>query len=237
MPAASLARRVVAAAAVALALLATGCQSLDDAGRGIGRSQLINDLAGRLDAALASTYAAEYQLAGGATASIVQTQQPAPRAAYIYPAGLLTVTGEATAECDTGGERPVCTLTPPPAQAGKPPVTTFTSAKDRGLVTPPMVIGLLTSAALDPTTTTEETDSTIAGRHATCVEVRPGSAEDGQAPFKTCVTSDGVLGSFTGTVDDTPVDLALVRYRDSVESSVFELPADALVVDRRDDTD
>ena len=97
-----------------------------------------------------------------------------------------------------------------------------------------MVIGLLTSAALDPAAAITQTDSTIAGRHATCVEVRPGSTEEGTAPFQTCVTSDGVLGSFTGTVEGTRVDLALTRYRDSVESSVFELPADAKVVDRRD---
>ena len=70
MPVASPARRVVAAAVVALALLATGCQSLDDAGQVIGRSDVVNDLAGRLNAALTSTYAADYQLAGGTTASI-----------------------------------------------------------------------------------------------------------------------------------------------------------------------
>lgn len=232
MPAASTTVRVLAASVIA-SLMVTGCQALDDAGRGIGRSDLVNDLAARLDRALELTYSADYQLPGGRTASINQAQDPA-RSAYTYPGGKLTVTVEATTQCDTAGNRPICTLTPPPVPSNKPSVTVFTEAKRRGLVTPPVVVGLLTAAALDPQAVIEQSDTTLAGHHATCMDVRQvGNAAT--AHFSACVTTEGVLGSFTGEVDGKPVELALSRYRETADGAAFELPAGASVVDRRPD--
>ncbi|MFI7491309.1 hypothetical protein ACIBXA_23270 [Micromonospora echinaurantiaca] len=226
MPAASTTLRTLAVSVIA-SLTVTGCQALDDAGRAIGRSDLVNDLAARLDRALELTYSADYQLPGGQTASIAQAQEPA-RSAYTYPGGRLTVTDEATTRCETTGARTTCTLEAPPAPNSKPSVTVFTEAKRRGLVTPPVVVGMLTEAALDPDAVITQSDTTLAGRHATCVDVRQAAGN-----FTACVTTEGALGSFTGQVDGKPVELALSRYRETVDQTAFDLPPGAGVVDRR----
>ncbi|WP_434742909.1 hypothetical protein [Micromonospora sp. SH-82] len=224
MPAVTTTLRALVFSAVA-SLALTGCQTLDDAGRALGHAELVNEVAARMDEAMELTYTADYQLVGGQTASIAQEQKPS-RTSYTYPGGKLTVTKEATTECQTT-DQPVCTLAAPPA-TGKPTVAVFTEAKRRGLVTPPVVMGMLTTAALDPAATIRQSDTTLAGFHATCVEV--SQVAD---PFSACVTNEGVLGSFTGTVEGKSVELALTRYTTSVEPAAFEVPAGAGVVDRR----
>ncbi|WP_431904203.1 hypothetical protein [Micromonospora carbonacea] len=226
MPAASTMFRALALSVIA-SLSVTGCQALDDAGQAIGRSDLVNDFAARLDQALELTYSAEYQLPGGRTATITQAQDPA-RSAYTWPGGKLTVTADATARCETGAGKAVCTLLAPPPPNARPSVELFSEAKRRGLVTPPVVVGLLTEAALDPQAVIKETDTTLAGHHAACVQVERSAGD-----FTACMTTEGVLGSFTGEVDGTPMELALDRYTDTVDGASFELPAGAGVVDRR----
>ncbi|WP_327022705.1 hypothetical protein [Micromonospora sp. NBC_01739] len=226
MSAASTTLRTLAAS-VAVLLTVTGCQALDDAGRAMGRSDIVNDLAARIDRALEMTYSAEYQLGGGRTALITQAQDPA-RSAYEWPGGKLTVTAEATTHCETEGKRPVCTLEAPPAVNSKPSVVVYAAAEREGLVTPPMVMGLLTAAALDPGTVITQSSTTIAGLLATCVEVRQ-SSED----FSACVTGEGALGSFTGRIDGEPVEVAMSRFREQVDGAAFELPKGAGIVDRR----
>ncbi|GGL90655.1 MULTISPECIES: hypothetical protein [Micromonospora] len=225
MPAATTTLRVLVFSVIAL-FTVSGCQTLDDAGRVLGRSDLVNDVAARMDQAMESTYLAEYQLAGGESASIAQEQKPA-RTAYTYPGGKLTVTREATTECETASERPVCTVVEPPA-SGPPSVAVFAEAKRRGLVTPPVVVGLLTAAALEPAAVIEQSDTTLAGYHATCVQV--SQVPD---PFSACVTTEGVLGSFTGDVEGKRVELALTRYANTVDQAAFEVPSGAGVVDQR----
>ncbi|MEU4639056.1 hypothetical protein [Micromonospora sp. NPDC023814] len=229
MPAASTTLRMLAVSVIA-SLTVTGCQTLDDAGRAIGRADLVNDMATRLDGALELTYSADYQLPGGQTATIAQAQEPA-RSAYTWPGGKLTVTPEATARCETAAGRATCTLEAPPAPNAKPSVAVFTEAKQQGLVTPPIVVGLLTAAALDPDAVITQSDTTLAGRHATCVDVERSSGD-----FVACVTTEGALGSFTGQVDGKPVELALHRYRETVDATAFDLPSGAGVVDRRTTT-
>ncbi|WP_320065879.1 hypothetical protein [Micromonospora sp. RTGN7] len=226
MPAASTTFRVLALSVIA-SLSVTGCQAIDDAGRAIGRSDLVNDLAARLDRALELTYSADYQLPGGRAAAIAQAQAPA-RSAYIWPGGKLTVTAEATTRCETGPAKIVCTLLAPPVTTAKPSVALFTEAKQRGLITPPVVVGLLTEAALDPQAVVGQSDTTLAGHLATCVDVQRSAGD-----FTACVTTEGVLGSFTGSLDGTPMELALTRYSNTVDGTSFELPAGAGVVDRR----
>lgn len=230
MPTVSTPLRVLTGSIIAV-LAVSGCQALDDAGRVIGRADLVNDLAARLDGAGELTYSADYQLPGGDSATIAQSQTP-PRAAYTYPGGKITVTADATTECVIAGRQHTCTLDPPPQNTNKPAVAVFQGANQRGLVTPPVVIGLLTAAALDPDATIEQHDTTVAGRHASCVRVR--QVTNSAAPnFDTCITTEGVLGSFTGTVDGTEVDIALSHYRTAVDSAAFDLPAGAGVIDRR----
>ncbi|MET7880383.1 hypothetical protein [Micromonospora profundi] len=226
MPAASTTLRMLAVSVIA-SLTVTGCQTFEDAGRAMGRSDLVNDLAARLDRALELTYSADYQLPGGQAAGIVQAQDPA-RSAYIYPGGRLTVTPEAVTRCTETGGRMACTLVTPPTPGTKPTVALFAEANQQGLVTPPVVIGMLTAAALDPEAVIKQSDTTIAGRHAACVEVQRA---DGN--FTACVTTEGVLGSFNGPVDGKPTELALSRYSETVQKDAFDPPPGAGVVDRR----
>ncbi|MET8906819.1 hypothetical protein [Micromonospora sp. NPDC004551] len=226
MPAASTTLRVLAASAI-VSLSVTGCQALDDTGVALGRADLVNDLTARMDRALEQTWAADYQLSGGRTASIAQTKEPL-RSSYTWPDGKITVTQEAVTRCANTAGRTACTVSPPVLTAGKPSVIVYGEARKHGLVTPPAVIRLLTDAALDPDADIEQSDTTLAGHHATCVDVtRAGDR------FSACVTSEGVLGSFTGTLDGKPAEVTLSRYTDTVESAAFDVPAGAGVVDRR----
>ena len=226
MPAASTTLRTLAMSVVTL-LTVTGCQALEDAGRAMGRADVVNDLAARMDRALELTYSAEYQLPGGRTASIAQSQDPA-RSAYEWPGGKVTVTAEATTHCGKDGGRTVCTIEAPPAANSKPSVVVFAAAEREGQVTPPMVMGLLTAAALDSSAVITQSDTTVAGHLATCVDVRQNADH-----FSACVTGEGALGSFTGQVDGQPVELALSRYQEQVDGAAFDLPPGAGVVDRR----
>ncbi|MFG3686273.1 hypothetical protein [Micromonospora sp. NPDC047740] len=226
MPAASTTLRALAASIIA-SLTVTGCQTFDDAGVALGRADLVNDLAARMDRALEQTWAADYQLPGGRTASIAQTVKPL-RSAYTWPDGKITVTQEAVTRCATAGRRTSCEVSPPVLTAGKPSVIVYTEARQHGQVTPPAVIRLLTDAALDTQATIEQSDTTLAGRHATCVDV----TRAGQR-FTACVTTEGVLASFTGALDGKPAEITLSRYTDTVEAASFDVPAGAGVVDRR----
>ncbi|MBY8872099.1 hypothetical protein K7640_09635 [Micromonospora sp. PLK6-60] len=226
MPAALRPFRMLAATVVA-SLTVTGCQAMDDAATALDRSDLVNDLAARMDEALVGTWTAEYQLADGGTASIAQARKPL-RATYTWPAGKITVTQDALTRCETAAGRTACTVLPPVATAGTPSVPVYAEAAERGLVTPPGVIRLLTDAALDSDATITQSDTTVAGRPATCVDVRHTAGD-----FSACVTNEGVLGSFAGTLAGRATELTLSRWTETIDPAVFEPPAGADVTDRR----
>ena len=220
--------RLLAAATVVLAL-AAGCAG--DGSSRLRRSDAITDLATQLERSAALTYSADYQLSGGATAKIAQAQTP-PRSAFVYPGGMVAVTADATTECRTGAKSLTCTMTAPPAATSRPAAALFDGAEQGGMVTPPVVLNLLNAAALDTDAVVEQHDTTIAGRHATCVAVR--NVDDASASrFDACVTTEGVLGSFAGTVDGEPIDLAMTRLADTIDGYVFDPPPTATVIDRR----
>ncbi|NYT94196.1 hypothetical protein [Salinispora sp. H7-4] len=217
--------RLLAAAAIA-SLTVTGCQSLDEAGQTISHADLVNDLANRLDGSLIRTYTADYRLASGQTATIAQDQEPA-RATYQWTAGALTATEEATTRCETADGRTACTIAPPPDKPDKPAVAVFAAAEKQGLITPPAVLELLTAAALDPESSITRSDTTLAGRRATCVDVRRSDGD-----LTACFTAEGALGSFAGHLDGEPVSVTLTSYRETADGPIFELPTEADVVDR-----
>lgn len=221
----------LALAAVTLGTALAGCGS---AGQVMDRADLVNELASRLDGSAELTYTADYQLPGGGTATIAQAQSPL-RSAYVYPDGKLTVTDEATTDCRRTGTATTCTVTAPPTPGNEPAVTAFEDAGAHGLIAPTVVISLLAAAALDADATTEQSETTIAGRPATCVKVR-GLPDARASSFDACITTEGVLGSFTGVVDGGEVDIAMTRYRDSVDPATFTLPAGAKLVDKRPGT-
>jgi hypothetical protein len=216
------ARSRVALGLMVVALLLAGCADFSDpaAAHGLTRSDLVAEVAAQLGGSASRTYLATYSIAGGETGTIAQGQRP-PRAAYHYPGGELLVTAATTTRCS----RRTCTVT----ATGRPPATAFADAHHAGLVNPSAVQELLNAARVDSDMIVEQHDTTVAGRHATCLLLgKVDKAETGS--FSTCVTSDGVLGSFAGTLDGTKVDVALTNYSDTVAGDPFEAPADARMI-------
>jgi hypothetical protein len=147
---------------------------------------------------------------------------------YRYPSGAVLVTEYATTTC----VRMSCTMTAPPAAAASPPAAVLSAAQRTGLVAPSTVSALLTAAALDTDMTVKQHDTTIASRHATSVdlaEVDNAAAHE----FSACITNDGVLGSFTGTLNGKTVDVAMTNYAEQVAGDAFDPPHGAKMIDRR----
>lgn len=231
MPPAATLFRVSVASALALSALA-GCGDLEQAAAsGSTRDDLAGDLATQLRGSATLTYSATYQLAGGATATISQAQSPT-RSAYGYPGGKIIVTSEATTRCTQAAKKLTCTMTAPATATSPAPPGVFSGAGKSGMALPETVLALLNVAALDDDKTITQHDTTIAGHHATCVEMA-GVDGAGSGGFTVCVTSEGALGSFTGTLDGTAVDVAMTHYSDEVDADAFEPPPAATVVDQR----
>ena len=217
--------RVLAGLAVAMLAGTAGCTGLAEANAaGPTRDDLITEMAGQLGAGSALSYTATYQLAGGDTATITRAQRPS-RAAYVYPGGRLIVTPTATIRCTGAEAAPTCTEDDPdPAApaglAGSP------------LVTPEAAQAMLTAAALDGEVATDQHDTTIAGRHATCLSLQRVAGTPASA-FDLCVTNEGALASFTATIEGKRTDLALTAYTEKPAVDAFLLPDKARVARTR----
>ena len=231
-------------AAVCAVAATAGCSSLPEAPPGIDRTQLVNDLAARLNHGGDRAYAADYQLRGGPVATIAQAQNPL-RLAFTYPGGQYQVTSDGTVECtakaagttgpadnmgNTPGGTMRCVRTAPPS--GAPRADSYGPVSSHGMIAPAVAVSLLSAAALDPSATVTQRDTTVGGQHATCVKV--GGVHGAlTSAFEACVTDDGVLGSFTGQLGETAIDVVLVRYSDTPPENAFDLPAGAQIDDQR----
>ncbi len=222
---------LVVAVAIVVAGGLSGCVAVTAAQPAAGRAKLVSDLADRLNRAGALTYTASYRLGQGDSGTIAQAAGPS-RVAYTYPGGKLVLTPQQAADCRVQAGSVGCTVTPPPS----PPTDLGTARTGelagRGFVPPPMAINLLTAAALDPDAVVTTHDTTIAGENATCVDIS-GVQNATAAQFTVCVTTDGLLGSFSGLVSGVQVDLSLDRYEQTVAPDAFDLPPGAHVVDQR----
>jgi hypothetical protein len=208
--------RIVAGLLVAAMPLA-GCAEFDNAAaaQGLTRSDLVGQLAAQLRGSASLTYWARYQLAGGRTGTIAQAQNPL-RSAYRYPGGVVLLAPAATTRCV--GKR--CATTAALRPASPPPAGLFADAEKAGLAVPAAVQNLLNAARLDPDVVVDQHDTTVAGRHATCLNLRNVDKAEAGA-FGTCITSDGVVGSFTGTLSGTRIDVALTEYADQAPTDAF----------------
>ncbi|GAA0504208.1 hypothetical protein Ade02nite_28200 [Paractinoplanes deccanensis] len=207
-------------AAGALLLGTTACTGLDEASAAsLTRDDLISETAAQLAAGDALTYTATYHLAGGDTATITQAQKPA-RSAYVYPGGRLIVTPSATIRCKGSS----CTESAPDPAAP----ATLTGA----LVTPEAAQAMLATAALDPEVVSEQRDTTIAGRHATCLSL-DGVTGTPASAFDLCVTNEGALASFTATIAGKQTDVTLTALTDDTSADAFTVPAKAKLTSQR----
>lgn len=232
VPSAAAPSRMLVASAVALLALA-GCGDLEQAAAaGNARDDLAGDLATQLGGSASLSYSATYQLAGGKAATISQAQNPT-RSAYAYPGGKVIVTSAASTRCQPAGKTMTCVMTAPETPTSPTSSEVFAGAGKSGMAMPDTVLDLLNAASLDPDKTVQQHDTTIAGHHATCVEVS-GVDEAEASAFTVCITTEGVLGSFTGALDGTDVDVAMTHYTDKTEANAFELPSGAKLVDHRE---
>jgi hypothetical protein len=203
---------------------ASACTGLDQASAAsITRDDLVSEMAGQLGGSSALSYSATYQLAGGDTARITQSQKPT-RTAYAYPGGRLIVTSTATIRCKGSEKAPTCAETTPSP--------TVDARQTGALITPDAVLAMLNTAALDGEVVTKQHDTTIAGHHATCLDLSQVQGTPAST-FSVCVTSEGALGSFTATVNGKRADVALTAYSDKPDEAAFTLPPAATLTDKR----
>lgn len=193
----------------------------------IDRSRLIDDMTQQLLRGQEASYSADYQLAGGARASIGQQADP-KRTAYSYPGGKIVVYGDQQTLCVTAAQPAKCQVKALPTTAP----ASYAEATRQGFMTGPVVVDLLRVALLQPSTSVKPHDETIAGQPASCLEVS-GLVDAAAAAFTACVTANGVLASFTGLVNGVNVDQALIQVSRKVTDEAFALPDGAQVVDLR----
>ncbi|WP_204296128.1 hypothetical protein [Actinoplanes campanulatus] len=219
---------VLAGSLLVIGLLGTsGCTGIEPAGAaGAAGNDLVSEVADRLAGAGGQSWTATYRLAGGETARITRSQRPA-RIAYAFPSGNLIRTPDALTKCATAGAETVCTATDPHGAPDELPATA-------GLVTPDTVLALLNAAAIDPDLAVQTRETTIAERTASCL--RLGGVDHVPAPdFDVCVTVEGAIAGFTGTVAGTPVEMVLTDYQARAGDHDFTMPPGARFVDRRAD--
>ena len=219
-------RLTVAGLATAAALLASaGCAGLDQASAaGISRDDMVSELATQLARVTGLTYTATYQLAGGDTATVTQAQKPT-RTAYVYPGGRLLEETTGTTRCEEAGTALRCTETDP-APATATPLTGST------LITPEAALALLNTAALDQEVEVTPHDNTIAGRPASCLDLKQVDGTP-TSELSICVTNEGALGSFAATIAGTRFEQALTAYAEKAEPDNLTLPGAAQVTDKR----
>ncbi|GAA4597672.1 hypothetical protein BJY16_002437 [Actinoplanes octamycinicus] len=208
-------RRFTQGLLAAGALLAgTACTGIDQAdAAGVGPADAVAVIAGQLAESAGATYTATYRLGDGGTATVARAQDPA-RTAYRWPAGRLIVTPADTTRCAAR----TCVIT-----AKADPELPAAS----GLITPEAVAAMLRRAEADPALTISQRDTTIAERHAACI--RWG----GPSAFETCVTGDGTLAAFTGTLAGTRLEVTLTELTPTADPAGFQLPAGVEVLDQR----
>ncbi|HKE66503.1 MAG TPA: hypothetical protein VKB59_17875 [Micromonosporaceae bacterium] len=211
----------VAAGALALGAVTAGCGTVASGGETSGNQEFVDGMAAQLSAASSLAYTAVYSLNGGGTGTIAQ-QPSTGQASYTYPTGMTLVTNDGATVCplNASGSAGPCTVYSS-VDAAAPDIARG------GLIRPESVVTMLSTAALDRDAIVSEHDSTIAGTSAACITITSGSGSGAQ--YDTCVTPDGLLGSFQGTWDGAEVDVTMVSFSKTVSADAFKLPAGARV--------
>jgi len=233
--------------ALALVLVggALGCGFINSAKNFVDTAGVLSNFADRLGKAAALTFTAEYKVSGQdekgkakEEPTVKLVQQP-PNAAFITDDGRFIFTSDFSYLCST--EKSTMTCQKSPNQS--PDV----SAADAGLiagvagpffVTPEVALGLIAAAAFVPEAKVTQTDKTIAGQKSLCAEVtnleKAASKEEKDAlhDFSVCVTEDGVLASFSGSLQNgETAKVELVSYSAEADKAAFAPPKGAKIVE------
>lgn len=218
--------RAIAFAALAVSVLAA-CTPADGA-EVYDQGRVVDEMASHVDEGTAHAYTATYQLTGGVNVTVVHSPSPY-RDAYIFPDGRYVSTPEFQMICDAA----TCTLTDPLPTNAPLDTKAIAEAGGPGFISVQDVLSLLTKAALDKAAELTPGDDTLVAEHANCASV-DGLTGAASTKFRTCVTEKGVLGRFTGSFNDAPVDLLLVGYGETADENVFTPPSGSKLVDQRD---
>jgi hypothetical protein len=196
----------------------TACSGLDQASAaGVADEDLISETADRVAAADGQSWTATYRTSGGEVARVTRAQNPS-RIAYTFPSGIVIITPGTVTRCTRAAGKVDCADGDRRDGEEGPPAST-------GLVAPAAILDMLESAAIDPDLAITPRETTIAGRHASCLKLA-GVDQSAAPDFEVCVTVEGTVAAFTGTVAGTPVEMTLTDYRTDIDESDFALPPD-----------
>lgn len=195
------------------------CGTAAGASRSFGNDELLKDIADRLGNADTLSYTADFSLPNHTAISITHAAEPS-RTAYHYPGGMVLVTPNATAVC-TIGKSTRCTELASSSPGSAAARAVDSALEHVGIIRPEAVIALLNHMALNHDAIVNEADRTLAGTNATCIVVSGVSAAD---RFSTCVTSEGLLGLFTGKASGQTIDVEMNHYLPSAAETAFALP-------------
>jgi hypothetical protein len=239
-------RVLTGATALVLITAALGCGVLDQAKNLVDTAGVLGDFADRLGKASALTYTAEYKVSGQdekgkakEEPTVTLVQQP-PNAAFVTDDGRFIFTPDFIYVCDTDKGKMTCHKSPNQAQD--------VTAADAGLitgvagpffVTPELALGLIAAAAFVPGADVAESEKTIAGQKSLCANVtnleKAGSTAnpgDNLHDFSVCVTEDGVLASFSGSLKSgETASVELTSFSAEADKAAFAPPAGAKIVE------
>jgi hypothetical protein len=201
------------------------CDAAADASRSFGNGEFVNDVAGQLATAESLAYTAVFSLADNETASIAHRANPT-ESAYRFPGGVVLLSPTGTMSCKTVKGRQSCARSTTASLGGTVPPALESTIDRGGLVRPETVVRMLTQMSLNADALISEQTRTIAGATATCVTISGVPEPDG---FTACVTSDGLLGAFSGTVTGVSINIELDHYTMSVKTDAFATPPGAKI--------
>lgn len=199
---------------------------------------VLGGLADRLGEGRRLAHTATYDVTGGEPVTLVRRP---PRAAFLTGRGRFVFTADRLISCtaDTCRRAPNRTPGPNSAALGQDSAAPALVAEvtGRGFATPEEVLALVAAAALVPGARAQLSSGTIAGQDAQCAAVSglDSASATGQpalGDFALCVTTEGVLASFRGTLGDgRHAEIKLARLDRTTDEAAFGVPAGARVLD------
>lgn len=204
-----------------------GC-GFQNSKRVVDSAAILGEIADLLGKARDLTYTADYDVAGGR--SVAVAQRP-PSAAFVSNGGRFIATKDRVTRCDSAGS---CQRAPRPAGSTADYAAAVTGP---GFVTPDVALGIVATAAFVRGAKVDSSTKTIAGRDVICANVHgleaastPG--QDAPKDFSLCVTREGALASFDGTLRGGLTGRIQLRtFTPSTDATAFDVPPGAKVVD------
>jgi hypothetical protein len=232
-------RVLVVATAATLLAASLGCGLISQAKGIVDNVATLGDFADRLGKAQNLTYTAEYAVDGRKkdTAHLTLAQLP-PNTVFIGDKGRYLFTSDAMYLCDVKGGATTCTKSPNAAGQAGANGSALAGLAGGTFVSPELALGLILAASVVPGAKVEKSEKKVAGQDTLCAKVSGLEAaatagdKDAVHDFSVCITNDGVLAEFAGTLQNgETAKVVMNRYKASADAKLFELPKGAKIVD------